>query len=78
MQITLWKKHDKCQENCVPIAIYLNKMYNVLQTCPYIFLHIPKFKFFGHTSKNRSMCLGKNSMSSNLLNQEWKDWKPAF
>jgi hypothetical protein len=44
--------------NCVPIAIYLNKMYNVLQTCPYIFLHIPKFKFLKQAHPTNSNFLG--------------------
>jgi hypothetical protein len=31
--------------SCVPIVMYLNKMSNVLQTHPHMFVHVPKLKF---------------------------------
>ncbi len=31
--------------SCVPIVMYLNKMFNVLQTHPHMFVHVPKLKF---------------------------------
>jgi hypothetical protein len=34
--------------DCVPMAMYLYKMLNVLQTCPYKFLHLPKLKCIKH------------------------------
>ncbi len=54
----------------IPIAMYVDKMFNVLQTCPYVFWHAP-FKqaclaylnFVKHTSKIQSKCLCKNNIA---------------
>jgi hypothetical protein len=48
--------------SCVPIAIYLDKMFNILQTHPYTFSHILKPKF--HKCFGFGMCVPKKSKVS--------------
>jgi hypothetical protein len=80
------RKHDKISCSCVPIAIGLGKMFNVLQTYPCSFLRVSKPKFFKwaypmdlnfflrHMCKNQSRCFSKYNIGQRHTKHRWS-WK---